>query len=154
VPDPNTVWEPHERVEDLRRFVAADPPTAVARGPAETLRQIGRREEAANVLSVLPDSTPTPRRGAPGSPSDRGDDRAVEAIPARGRPSSGAGPSPRLVRLSHRDGPAAVRHFRAAYAIEPDDRTRFGRGRLALVGDRAAAEPFLRDSKAYDTLEH
>ena len=56
--------------------------------------------------------------------------------------------------LVHGDGPTAVRHFRAAYSALPDDRdTVFGLGTaLALVGDHAAAAPFLRDAKAYDTL--
>jgi Flp pilus assembly protein TadD len=56
--------------------------------------------------------------------------------------------------LAHGDGPAAVRHFRAAYAAEPDDRdTVFGLGTaLAVAGDRDAAAPFLRDSEAYDAL--
>ena len=53
----NTVWEPHERLQDLRRYVAADPDDRGSRvALAETLRQVGRREEAASVLSVLPES--------------------------------------------------------------------------------------------------
>ncbi len=152
----NAVWEPHERVGDLRRFVAADPSDRQSRvALAETLRQIGRREEAAQVLSVLPESDPDARAVRARIALDRGDDRAVEAIL-----SGGPADHPELARLrgrfalAHRDGPAAVWHFRAAHAAEPDDRdTVFGLGSaLALAGDRAAAEPFLRDSRAYDTL--
>ena len=107
------------------------------------------------MLSVLPESDPDARAVRARIALDRGDDRAVEAILA-----GGPADHPELARLrgrfalAHRDGPAAVRHFRAAYAAEPDDRdTVFGLGTaLALVGDRAAAAPFLRDSKAYDTL--
>jgi tetratricopeptide (TPR) repeat protein len=152
----NAVWEPHERVGDLRRFVAADPDDRGSRvSLAETLRQIGRRDEATRVLSVLPDSDPDARAVRARIALDRGDDRAVEAILAEGPVDH-----PELARLrgrfalAHGDATAAVRHFRAAYAAEPDDRdTAFGLGTaLALVGDRAAAEPFLRDSRAYDTL--
>jgi tetratricopeptide (TPR) repeat protein len=152
----NVVWEPHERLEDLRRFVAADPSDRGSRvALAETLRQVGRREEAARVLSVLPESDPDARAVRARIALDRGDDRAVAAILA-----GGPADHPELARLrgrfalAHRDGPAAVRHFRDAYAAEPDDRdTVFGLGTaLALVGDHAAAAPFLRDSRAYDTL--
>ncbi len=152
----NTVWEPHERAEDLRRFVAADPDDRWSRvALAETLRQIGHRREATNLLSVLPESDPDARAVRARIALDRGDDPAAEAILA-----GGPADHPELARLrgrfalAHRDGPAAVRHFRAAYAVEPDDRdTIFGLGTaLALVGDRAAAAPFLRDAKAFDTL--
>jgi tetratricopeptide (TPR) repeat protein len=152
----NTVWEPHERAEDLRRFVAADPDDRWSRAVlAETLRQIGRRKEAATMLSVLPESDPEARAVRARLALDRGDDRAVEAILAGG-PADHA----ELARLrgrfalAHGDGPAAVRHFRAAYAAEPDDRdTVFGLGTaLAVAGDRDAAAPFLRDSEAYDAL--
>jgi predicted Zn-dependent protease len=81
----NTVWEPHERAEDLRRFVAADPDDRWSRAVlAETLRQIGRREEAATVLSVLPESDPEARAVCARLALDRGDNRAVEAILAGG----------------------------------------------------------------------
>ena len=44
----NTVWEPHERVGVLRRFVAADPDDRWSRvALAETLRQIGALDPAA-----------------------------------------------------------------------------------------------------------
>jgi tetratricopeptide (TPR) repeat protein len=152
----NSVWEPHERARVLRRFVAADPDDRWSRTAlAETLRQIGRRDEAANMLAVLPESDPDARAVRARIALDGGDDRAVEAILA-----GGPADYPELARLrgqfalAHGDGPAAVRHFRAAYAALPDDRdTVFGLGTaLVMVGDHAAAAPFLRDAKAYDTL--
>ena len=152
----NTVWEPHERARVLRRFVAADPDDLWSRAAlAETLRQTGRRDEAAGVLSVLPESDPDARVVRARIALDRGDDGAAEAILA-----GGPGDHPELARLrgqfalAHRDGPTAVRHFRAAYAALSDDRdTVFGLSTaLTLVGDHAAAAPFLRDAKAYDTL--
>jgi predicted Zn-dependent protease len=151
-----TVWEPHERAEDLRKFVAADPDDRWSRVTfAETLRQTGRREEAERVISNLPESDLEARALRARIALDRGDDRAVVAILAAGPPDHAELNRLRgWFALAHHDGPAAVRHFRAAYAAEPDDRnTVFGLGSaFALVGDHAAAEPFLRDAKAYDTL--
>jgi tetratricopeptide (TPR) repeat protein len=152
----SAVWEPHERVEDLRRFVAADPSDRASRvALAETLRQLGRREEAMTVLAVLPDSDPDARAVRARIALDRGDEPAVEALLA-----GGPDDHPELARLrgrfalAHGDARAALRHFRAAHAVEPDDRdTVFGLGTaLALLGDREAAAPFLRASKALDTL--
>ena len=152
----NTVWEPHERLEDLRKYVAADPDDRWSRvALAETLRQVGRREEAATVLSVLPESDPDARAVRARIALDRGDDHAFEAILARGPTDH---PELALLRgrfaLAHGDGPTAARQFRIAYAADPDDRDIvFGLGAaLALVGDHAAAAPFLRESKAYDSL--
>jgi tetratricopeptide (TPR) repeat protein len=151
----NTVWEPHERAGVLRRFVAADPDDGRSRvALSETLRQIGRRDEATEVLAVVPESDPDARAVRARIALDAGDDRAAEAILA-----GGPAEHPELARLRgqfalvHHDAPAAVRHFRAAYSALPDDRdTVFGLGTaLALVGDHAAA-PYLRDAKAYDTL--
>jgi tetratricopeptide (TPR) repeat protein len=152
----NTVWEPHERAGVLRRFVAADPDDGWSRvALAETLRQIGRRDEASEVLAVVPGSDPSARAVRARIALDRGDDRAARAILAEGPADH-----PELNRLrgqfalAHHDAPAAVRHFRAAYSALPDDRdTVFGLGTaLALVGYHAAAAPYLRDSKAHDTL--
>jgi tetratricopeptide (TPR) repeat protein len=151
----NTVWEPYERAQVLRRFVATDPDDRWSRAAlAETLRQIGRTDEAISVLAVLPESDPDARAVRARITLDQGDDRTAEAILAEGPADH---PELALLRgqfaLAHGDGPAAVRHFRAAYGALPDDRdTVFGLGTaLALVGDHAAA-PFLRDAKAYDTL--
>ena len=152
----NTVWEPQERARVLKRFVAADPDDPWSRTAlAETLRQAGRRDEAADVLAGLPESDPDARFVRARIALDRGNDRVAEAILAEGPADH-----PELARLrgqfalAHGNASAAVRHFRAAYAALPDDRdTVFGLGTaLALVGDHAAAAPLLRDAKAYDTL--
>jgi tetratricopeptide (TPR) repeat protein len=152
----NTVWEPYERAGVLRRFVAADPDDRWSRvALAETLRQIGRRDEATKLLAVVPQSDPDARAVRARIALDGSDDRAAEAILAEGPADH-----PELARvrgqfaLAHHDAPAAVRHFRAAYSALPDDRdTVFGLGTaLAMVGDHAAAARYLRDSKAYDTL--
>jgi tetratricopeptide (TPR) repeat protein len=152
----NAVWEPHERAGVLRRFFAADPDDRWSRvALAETLREIGRRDEAADVLAVLPESDPDARVVRARIALDQGDDRKATAILAKGPADHVELAQLRgQFALAHRDAPAALRHFRAAYAALPDDRdTVFGLGTaLALVGDHAAAAPFLRDAKAYDTL--
>jgi tetratricopeptide (TPR) repeat protein len=152
----NNVWEPHERLGALKRYVAADPDDPWSRTAlAETLRQIGRQDEAADVLAVLPESDPDARVVRARIALDRGDDRRADAILAGGPADH---PELALLRgqfaLAHHGGPAAVRHFRAAYATLPDDRdTVLGLGTaLALIGDHAAAAPLLRDAEAYDTL--
>jgi Flp pilus assembly protein TadD len=74
--------------------------------------------------------------------------------------SEGPNDHPGLARLRgrlalvRRDGPAAVRHYRVADAAEPNDReTLYGLGHsLLLVGDAAAAEPYLRAARAHDAL--
>ena len=96
----NTVWEPQERARVLKRFVAADPDDPWSRTAlAETLRQAGRRDEAANVLAGLPESdpdarfVPRPDRPRPGQrPGRRGNPRG-----GAGR-SSRTGTAPRPVR--------------------------------------------------------
>jgi tetratricopeptide (TPR) repeat protein len=152
----NTVWEPRGRALVLQKFVAADRDDCWSRAAlAETLRQIGRRDEAADMLAVLPESDPDGRVVRARIALDQGDDRRADAIL-----SGGPADHVELAQLrgqfalAHRDAPAAVRHFRAAYAASPDNRdTVFGLGTaLALVGDQAAAAPFLRDAKSYDTL--
>ena len=152
----NTVWEPHESARDLKRFLAADPDDRWSRAAlAETLRRIGRRDEAADVLAVLPESDPDARVVRARIALDQGDDRRADAILAGGPPDHVELAQLRgQFALAHHDAPAAVRHFRAAYAALPDNRdTVFGLGTaLALVGDHAAAAPFLRDAKSYDTL--
>ena len=75
------------------------------------------------MLSVLPESDPTPAPCAHRIALDRGDDHAFEAILARGPTDH-----PELARLrgrfalAHGDGPTAARQFRIAYAADPDDR--------------------------------
>ncbi len=152
----NTVWEPHERLVDLKRFVVADPDDRGSRvALAETLRQVGRREEALSVVSMLPEADPEACAVRARIALDRGDEQGFKAI-LRAAPAD----HPELAllagrfALAHQDGKAAVERLRAALAGSPDDRdVLFGLGTaLALTGDHAAAAPFLRASKGYDDL--
>jgi predicted Zn-dependent protease len=152
----NTVWEPKELTEELQSFVAADPTDRWSRlALAENLRQVGRHEDAEGVLAPLPATDPDSRAIRVRIALDRGDDQAAEALLADG-PADHAGLARLRGRfaLAHRDGPSAVKHFRAAYAVEPDDRdTVFGLGQaLVMVGDEAAAAPFLAAARDLDAL--
>jgi len=152
----NSVWEPKELVELLRPCLDADPDDRGVRlALADSLRQVGKRDEADKALSPLPASDPEARASRVRLALDRGDDLGAESLLKDG-PEDNA----ELARLrgrlalAHRDGPAAVRHFRAAYAAEPDHRdTVFGLGQaLAMVGDDAAAAPFVAAARHYDAL--
>lgn len=151
-----TVWEPRETAATMRRFVDADPDDRWSRlSLAESLRQIGARGEAGKVLAALPGSDPDARVVRVRLALDRGDDRAAESLLLDG-PADHPGLA-RLrgrVALARRDGPAAVRHFRAAYAAEPDHRdTIFGLGQaLAMVGKHDEAAPFQSAARDYDAL--
>jgi tetratricopeptide (TPR) repeat protein len=155
----NSVWEPKESARDLRSYLEADPDDRPSRlALAENLRQIGKREEADKVLDPLGDSDPEARAIRVRIALDRGDDRGAEALLAGGPENHSELSRMRgRLALAHRDGPAAVKHFRAAYGLEPDNRdTIFGLGQaLAMVGDATAAAPFIaaaRDYDAYGTL--
>jgi tetratricopeptide (TPR) repeat protein len=149
-------WDPAETVRTLGRFVQADPEDRWSRlGLAEALRQQGRSPEAAHVLAPLPESDPEARVIRAGVALDSGDVEAAEALLADG-PADNSGLAllrGRLALLRH-DGPAAVRHLRAAYAVVLEDRdVQFYLGQaLRLIGDKAAAEPLLVAAQKQDAL--
>jgi tetratricopeptide (TPR) repeat protein len=152
----NTIWEPGELTRELNDYVKADPTDRWSRlALAENLRQIGRRNEAEQVLSVVaaddPDALPVRVHLA----LDRGDDEAAEALLKQGPPDHAE-----LARLrgrfalAHRDGAAAVLHFRKAYAAEPDHRDSVvGLGQaLTLIGKYEEAAPFIAEARDIDAL--
>ena len=133
------------------------PTTAASRlALAENLRHGRPPRRGREVLAPLPASDPDARAIRVRLALDRGDDRKAEALLAEG-PTDHA----ELARLRGRlragraaTGPAAVKHFRAAYKAEPDDRdTLFGLGQaLTLAGDRAAAAPYLDAARKLDAV--
>lgn len=152
----NTVWEPSENTPLLQSFVDNDPDDRWSRlALAENLRQINKRGEAKRVLDSLPESDPDAIVIRVRLALDLGDDRKAEELLAKG-PSDHAELARMRGRiaLAHRDGPAAVEQFRAAYKADPDHRDGvFGLGQaLTLVGDRDAAEPYLKAARDYDAL--
>lgn len=152
----NSTWEPGELTPVLRGFLEADPEDRGARlALAENLRVLGRRVESARVLDALPPEDPDALAVRVDLALDRGDDREAESLLGRGPAGH-----PNLERLrgrfalSRRDGPAAVRHFRAALDAEPDHRDAvLGLGQaLALAGRPQEAAPFQERARAYDAL--
>jgi tetratricopeptide (TPR) repeat protein len=149
-------WDPVETVKTLGRFVQADPDDRWSRlGLVESLRQLGRFDEAEKALSALSPSDPEARAIRVRLALDRSDVAAAEALLAEG-PTDHPGLAllrGRMAFLDH-DGPAAVRHLRAAYAGASDDRdVQFYLGQaLRLVGDKEAAEPLLLAATKQDVL--
>jgi predicted Zn-dependent protease len=149
-------WDPAETVKALGRFVKADPDDRWSRlGLAESLRRLGRLDEAGKVLSALPASDTEARLIRVSLCLDRGDVASAEALLADG-PADHPGVAlfrGRMAVFRH-DGPAAVHHLRAAYARTPNDRdVQFYLGQaLRLVGDNAAAEPLLLAAGKQDAL--
>ncbi len=152
----NVTWDSKELVPQLRTYVAADPADRASRlSLAEGLRRIGRRDETDAVLAPLPATDPDARAIRVRLALDRGDERLAESLLA-----VGADDHPELARLRgrlalvRRDGPAAVQHFRAANAAEPDDRDGLaGLGQaLTMVGDTASAAPYLAVARDLDAL--
>jgi tetratricopeptide (TPR) repeat protein len=152
----NSVWEPTEITEELRTFVAADPGDRMSRlALAENLRTIGQRDEAEKVLEALPATDPDARVIRVHLSLDRNDPAAAEVLLA-----DAPADHPELARMAGRlalashDGPAALKHFRAGYAAEPDNRDSvFGLGQaLQMTGDLAAAAPYLQAARDYDAL--
>ncbi|MFO0908373.1 MAG: tetratricopeptide repeat protein [Isosphaeraceae bacterium] len=152
----NSLWEPKEIVSDLTAFVQADPEDRWSRlALAETLRQLGRLEEAEQVLKPLSETDPEALAVRARIALDRNDEAAVEAILDRG-PSDHA----ELARirgrlaLAKQDVQAALRAFRLAYKSDPDHRDSIaGLGQsLAMTGDTKAAAPYLAAARNHDAL--
>jgi tetratricopeptide (TPR) repeat protein len=153
-------WDPAETVQALGQFLQADPGDRWSRlGLVESLRQLGRLDEAEDLLSALPASDPEAQVIRVRLALDRGDNAAAEALLTKGEEQGPADhPGLDLLRgrmaLLRHDGPAAVRNLRAAYAGAPDDRdVQFHLGQaLRFVGEREAAEPLLLAAKQQDVL--
>jgi tetratricopeptide (TPR) repeat protein len=149
-------WDPAETVKMLGRFLQADPGDRWSRlGLAESLRQLGRLDEAGQVLGALGDDDPEARAARVRVALDKGDITAVESLLAAGPAGH---PELALLRgrmaLLRHDGPAAVSHLRAAWAAAPEDRDiQFTLGQaLRVTGDRKAAEPLLQAAEKQDAL--
>lgn len=152
----NTLWEPLEISLIMTRFLQADDGDRWSRlSLAESQRQLGKLEDAERTLAVLPPADVEARVIRIRLALDRGDDRAAETLL-----KDGTAEHAELARLrgrfalTRRDGPSALRHFREAYRLEPDNRdTLFGLSNaLSMVGNQAESDRFRAISRDHDRL--
>lgn len=152
----NVVWDPQEIVEAMNAFLQADPGDRWSRlALVESLRQLGRLDEAEKAIAALPDSDPDARAARVRLALARGDDGAAESLLAEGPTDH-----PELARLrgrfaiAHRNPQAALEHFRRAYQAEPDDReTLMGlAAALTMTGARDLARPYFDEARDHDRL--
>lgn len=152
----NSLWEPREIVDELRRYVEADPEDRESRlALADNLRRLSRWTEAESTLAPITDADPDARAVRARIALDRGDDATAEELLAGGAPGHAELARMRgRLALARRDGPAAVKHFQAALAADPDHRDAvFGLGQaLAMAGDPAAAAPYIAAARDHDAL--
>jgi tetratricopeptide (TPR) repeat protein len=149
-------WDPEKATAALEQFLATDPDDRLLRlAWAEGLRRLGRVAEAESALAVLPRSDPDAQAARARLALECRDVRAAEALVAQG-PEDHPGLARlrgRLALLRH-DATAAVRHYQAAFAAEPDhpDAARGLGQALTLAGNAAAAVPYLDLAKRQAAL--
>jgi predicted Zn-dependent protease len=149
-------WAAKDDVGVLEGYVQADAEDRWSRlALAEALRRLGRGAEAEQLLQPLPDADPDARALRAQICLDQGDLERVERLLATGSSSHA-----RLAQLRGQlalkagDGAAAVRHFEAAHAAQPDDSTTLSGLATALqkIGRHKAAEPILADLRHYSAM--
>lgn len=151
-----SVWESNEIVDFMTQCLKADPTDKWSRiALADSLENQGRLEEAETALKPLANTDPEARAARARIAFDRGDIDGAEALLAEGPMEHAALARLRgRMALLKRDGQAAVRHFRAADAAEPNNRdTTLGLAQaLRLAGD-ADAERVAERARAHDALQ-
>jgi tetratricopeptide (TPR) repeat protein len=147
---------PAELAAKLERMSRNDPDAPSIRlALTENLRRLGRLDDAERAVAPLPESDPEARAARARLELDRG---AVDA--ARRLLEEGPADNPAISRLrgrlslAERDE-AAVGHYRAALAGDPDDRdTLFGlASALRLAGKAGEAQTYLQSAHDRDQLE-
>jgi tetratricopeptide (TPR) repeat protein len=142
----NNLWEPGDVVEDLLRFVDADPEDRWSRlALADILRRMGRSVQSLRTLSVLPPDDAEALAIRVQIALDLEDGKEADRLLEAGPPGN-----PTIARLrgrkalAIRDVPAALRNFRIAYADDPDDSETINGLRVAcwLSGDETEAKLF------------
>jgi len=144
----NESWEPSEAAPMLSKCVAADPGDRWSRlALSENDRRMGLLDEAESAVAPLAADDPEAIAARARIAFDRHEiDQAQRLL------ASGPEDNPVLARLrgrwalSRRDARTALRHFRIAYAADPDSREAlFGLiGALQMLGDEQAAAPLRR----------
>jgi tetratricopeptide (TPR) repeat protein len=150
------LWEPATALEELLRFVQADPDDRWSRlAIADNYRRMGLLDDAENIIARLPNSDVDALALRVMLAVDRHEDdearQLLEIGPAthplmaklRGR-----------LALAEHDGPRAVRLFRLAYKELPDDRDAlFGLiNALTLVGDERSAAPLREAARNFEMI--
>lgn len=148
--------DPADSVPELREVIAADPGDRRARlALAADLRRLGHREEAAEALAPLPPDDPGALALRARLALDRGDRDAARALLATGPEDHVVLARLRgLMALEAGDAEAAIRHYRRALALDPDDRdSLFGLGHaLQQAGRAVEAGPYLDAAAARERL--
>jgi tetratricopeptide (TPR) repeat protein len=145
---------------ELGRAVDADPGDRMSRlALAETLRQLGRLDEAASTLAAVAPNDREARACRARIALDRGDSAAAEALLKTDSGADGDDPAASELRgrlaLARGKSKSAAREFRAALRAAPDDRdAHFGLSQaLRLLGEVEAARPHAESARARDRLE-
>lgn len=152
----NTNWDAAKDVDELRRFVRADPDDRASRvALAEALVKLGRLDEAAGVAAMLPTDDPRSISIRARLALERGDRVALDSILGA---SPADEPSLAVVRAElavlRGDKLAALDAYRIAErGASFDRRVAAGLGRvLTLLGREAEAEPYLARVRGHDRL--
>ena len=152
----NNSWEPVDVIGDLIRFVAADPDDRWSRlALAGILRRMGLHDQADSTLAILSADDAEANAIRVQIALDRQDNDKADKLLDHGRRDD-----LRLARLrgakalAAGDARAAARHFRIAYAADPDDHeTLFGLWTaLELLGDEKKARPIREAAGNLDRL--
>lgn len=153
----NGIWNPEGDMDALRKVVAADPDDRFSRlALAEGLIRSNQPDEAERVLAPLPPSDPEAKVQRFAIATAQGDDKAAESLLSESPESDNPGllHLRGTLALSRHDLPTAIRHLRAAYAADPEDRaTQFALGTaLKLSGQPAGAQPYLDAARNQDAV--
>ena len=138
-------WEAKEHSGLLREFLEADPNDRWSRlALVGSLSDLGLLDEAEKELDWFPKDDPDALAAQARVALKEGDPARIDELLAQGPQEHAELARMRgQVALSRRDAEAALRWYRLADRLEPDQReTLFGLGRaLQLAGDREAAAP-------------
>ncbi len=152
----NNSWEPGDVIGDLIRFVQADALDRWSRlALAENLRKMGLHDTAESALTVLPRQDPKANVIRAQIAFDRQQTEKANALLELGRNDD-----PPIARLrgrqalARRDPRSAVRHFRIAFAADPNDHeTLFGlQSALELLCDEKESRPIRETARNVSRL--
>jgi len=151
--------DPAEQAKLLQDAAQADPYDLASRfALAESLRKLGRLDQADTVLKKLNPTDPEVRAITTRVALDRGDTASAEALLIIGADEHDHSSLAQLrgqLALLREDAPTAVKHFQAALKVAPDSRdAQFGLGQaLRLLDQPEAAGSYLKAARDRDHLE-